>query len=142
MEINEIMEVLPHRPPFLLIDRVLEMDMESKHIVAVKNLSAGEDFFRGHFPRQPIYPGVLQIETMAQAAGVLLNKVAGFEGRIAYLTSVDKARFRKLCGPGDSLLVKAKLEKVRSFLCKVSASIEIDGEVASECEISFAFGRD
>lgn len=142
MDIAEIMEVLPHRPPFLFIDRVIEMDLEAKSIVAIKNLTINEDFFRGHFPNRPVMPGVLQLEAMAQAAGVLLNKVGGYEGRISFFTSVDRAKFRKQCGVGDTLHIHARLDKVKSFLCKVNAHIEIDGVVVSQAELSFAFGRD
>jgi len=142
MDIQEIMEVLPHRPPFLLIDRVLEMDLEEKRILCVKNLTATEDYFRGHFPNRPVMPGVLQLEVMAQAAGILLNKAGGYEGRIAFFTSVDKARFRRQIGPGDQLMVEARLDKIKSFLCKVKGSITVDGERVCDAELAFAFGRD
>jgi len=146
MDIQEIMEVLPHRPPFLLIDRVLEMDLEAKRIVAIKNLTATEGYFQGHFPNRPVMPGVLQLEVIAQAAGILLNKAGGYEGRIAFFTSVDRARFRRMVGPGDSLLVTAELVQIKSFLCKVKGriTVDIDGKTEKVCdsELSFAFGRD
>jgi len=141
LESKEILGVLPHRYPFLFIDRVIESDHKTK-ITCIKNLTYNEPFFQGHFPGRPVMPGVLQIETIAQCSGILLNQVSGLEGRIAFLTSVDKARFRRMCVPGDTLIVTAELVKVKSFLCKVEGTITVDGEKAASAEITFAFGRD
>ncbi len=95
LNINEILKTLPHRYPMLLVDRIIECDDE-KRIVGIKNLTFNEPFFQGHFPENPVMPGVIQLEAMAQVAGILLNRLSKREGQIAYFTSVDKARFRRM----------------------------------------------
>ncbi|MGA0334540.1 MAG: 3-hydroxyacyl-ACP dehydratase FabZ, partial [Kiritimatiellia bacterium] len=96
--IDEVMNTLPHRYPFLLVDRILESDWENR-IVGLKNITVNEPFFQGHFPGNPVMPGVLQMEAMAQVAGILLNKRNKRDGQIAYFSSIDKARFRKIVRP-------------------------------------------
>ena len=138
--IDEIMETLPHRYPFLLVDRILETD-EDTHIVGMKNVSANEPYFQGHFPEKPVMPGVLQLEAMAQVAGILLNKRNAREGQIAYFSSIDNARFRKVVKPGDTLIMEIQLLKVRLNLAKVRATAKVDGEVVSEGDLMFHIER-
>ena len=138
MDIIEIMKVLPHRYPLLLVDRVLECDNQD-HIVAVKNLTATEPFFQGHFPGDPVMPGIYQLEAMAQTAGILLNKRTAREGAIAYFLAVDKARFRKILRPGDQMLITIRMLHARTTMCRVHGTIEVDGQTA--CESDLMFGR-
>lgn len=138
MDVNEIMKMLPHRYPMLLVDRVLECD-DKEHIIGIKNLAASEPYFQGHFPDNPIMPGVYQLEAMAQVAGILVNRMSKREGAIAYFLAVDKARFRKVLQPGDQLRIEIKMLKVRMNMCRVHGVITVDDEVA--CEGDLLFGR-
>ena len=138
--ITEIQEILPHRYPMLLVDRVLETDDETT-MTCLKNLTINELFFQGHFPGNPVMPGVLQLEAMAQCAGILLNRRQKKNGQIAYFTSVDNGRFRRMCVPGDTLIIKVNLLKLRSFICKVEGTIHVDGQLASEGTLTFAVER-
>ena len=134
INIDEIMKILPHRYPFLLLDKVLECD-NAKHIVGVKNVSANEPFFQGHFPGLPIMPGVLQLEAMAQTAGILINRVGGESGGIPYFMGIDNARFRKLVKPGDQMIIDVELTALRSRVARFKAKITVDGATASEAEM-------
>ena len=138
MDIQQIMDFLPHRYPFLLIDRVLEME-EDKRIVALKNVSINEPFFIGHFPGVPVMPGVLMIEAMAQAGGVLLfSSLEAKESHIAVLLGVDKCRFRKPVRPGDQLVIEVNVLRLKSRVGKMAGKTMVDGEVAAEAEIIFS----
>lgn len=132
--IDEIMAILPHRYPILLVDRIIECDDE-KHIVGIKNVTATEPCFQGHFPGAPVMPGVYQLEAMAQTGGVLLNRIAGTAGVIAYFMAIDKARFRKVVKPGDQLRIEAEVTQKRRRAARFKARILVDGEVASEAEL-------
>ena len=136
MGLEEIKKVLPHRYPFLLVDRVLEMG--EKHIVAVKNVSGSEPFFQGHFPQRPVMPGVLMIEAIAQAGGVLMLSKPEHKGKVAFLASVNKARFRRIVSPGDQLRLEVEILKYKSRIGIVKGSAKVDGEVACEVEIMFS----
>lgn len=136
MEVKEIMDVLPHRYPMLLVDRILESDGEG-YIVGIKNLTFNEPFFQGHFPGDPIMPGVIQLEAMAQVAGVLMNQVTKRAGAIAYFLAIDKARFRRILRPGDQLRMELRIVKFKMGMCKVHGQIICDGEVASEADLLF-----
>ena len=136
LDINEIMQTLPHRYPFLLVDKIIETDLETK-IVGVKNVTMNEPYFQGHFPGQPVMPGVLQMEAMAQVAGILLNKISDREGQIALFTSIDNAKFRRKVVPGDVLRMEVNILKLRRNVCRVSAVATVDGEVASQGELMF-----
>lgn len=138
MDIDQILKILPHRYPFLLVDRILECDNENR-IVGIKNLSFNEPFFQGHFPGHPVMPGVLQLEAMAQVGGVLLNQRYKMEGKIAYFLSIDKARFRKLLRPGDQLRIEVTFLKARLKMTKIAGKVLVDGELASEAELMFAY---
>ena len=134
LSIDEIMKVLPHRYPILLVDRIVECDDE-KRIVGIKNVSANEPFFQGHFPGMPIMPGVLQLEAMAQTAGVLLKRIKGDEGGIPFFMSIDKAKFRKVVKPGDQMRIEIEITKIRSNSARFNAKALVDGKVVSQAEM-------
>lgn len=113
MDIKEIMSIIPHRHPFLLIDRVLDME-PGKKIIAIKNVTMNEPFFQGHFPSQPVMPGVLIVEAMAQAGAVILLSLEQFKGKIAYFGAINKAKFRGMVTPGDTLRIEVEITKIRS----------------------------
>ena len=138
MDIQQIMNFLPHRYPFLLIDRVMEME-EDKRIVALKNVTINEPFFNGHFPGVPVMPGVLMIEAMAQAGWVLLfSSLDDKASHIAVLLGVDKCRFRKPVRPGDQLIIEVNVLRLKSRVGKMAAKTLVDGKVAAEAEITFS----
>jgi len=132
--IEEIMELLPHRYPFLLVDKVIECDDE-KRIVAIKNVTMNEPFFQGHFPGAPVMPGVLQLEAMAQTAGVLLNRIAGDTDGIPFFMGIDGARFRRIVKPGDQLRIEIEITKLRSKIARFDAKAYVGDEVASEASM-------
>ena len=133
MDIKEIMEILPHRFPFLLVDRVLEFD-KGKKIVAIKNITMNEAQFQGHFPGNPIYPGVLIIEGMAQAGGVLAMKSADNDNVNTYFMSMDKVKFRKPVVPGDQLRYEVEIVQRRSSSAKFSGKSYVDDKLVAQAE--------
>ena len=135
MGIEEVMKLLPHRPPFLLVDRILKI--EGNQIVGLKNVTMNEDFFRGHFPGHPIMPGVLQLEAMAQIAGILLLKRIEAANQIAYFMSAEEVKWRKPVVPGDVLVIEVDLTKIRGKIGKAKGVCKVDGEVVSEAEVTF-----
>ena len=135
MGIEEVMKLLPHRPPFLLVDRILKI--EGNQIVGLKNVTMNEDFFRGHFPGHPIMPGVLQLEAMAQIAGILLLKRIEVANQIAYFMSAEEVKWRKPVVPGDVLVIEVDLTKIRGKIGKAKGVCKVDGEVVSEAEVTF-----
>jgi len=141
MDINEIIELLPHRYPFLLIDRVVSMEPD-KSIVALKNVTINEPFFPGHYPHHPVMPGVLIIEAMAQASALLSFKSMKAkptenpnEKSVYYFAGIDGARFRQPVGPGDQLIIKSTLVRSMRGLFKFSATAEVDGQLVAEAEL-------
>jgi 3-hydroxyacyl-[acyl-carrier-protein] dehydratase len=137
MDITEIRKYLPHRYPFLLVDRVEEIK-PGESIVAYKNLSINEPFFDGHFPDNPIFPGVLLLEAMAQAAGILGFKSKGKtpeDGTIYYFVGADELRFKRPCVPGDKVMLRATLLSERRGIAKFSVSSDVDGELAASATI-------
>ncbi len=137
MDINEITKLLPHRYPFLLIDRVLSMEPD-KSIVALKNVTINEPFFPGHYPHFPVMPGVLIIEAMAQAAALLSFKSMGAganEKSVYYFAGIDGARFKRPISPGDQMIIKVSLIRSMRGLFKFSAVVEVDGQLAAEAEL-------
>ena len=137
LDIRIIQRILPHRYPFLLVDRVLEVEPGAS-IKGIKNVTVNEPFFNGHFPENPIMPGVLQLEMMAQVAGISLLLRPEYEGRLALLAAIDKARFRRPVVPGDVLLVEAEVTKMRGPTGWVKCTASVDGKVVCEAEIIFA----
>lgn len=138
IDIRRILEILPHRYPFLLVDRVTNIDLEKREIVAIKNVTINEPFFQGHFPGHPVMPGVLQIEAMAQAAGAVLLAQVDFKDRIALFMSCDKVKFRKAVVPGDQLVMHVKLDKIRGGrIATAQAECKVDGKVVSSADLMF-----
>jgi len=138
-DVNQIRQFLPHRYPFLLVDRVLEIEPGIR-AVGLKNLTANEPFFQGHFPEVPVMPGVLQIEAMAQLGGVLLAAAAGpsMKDRVAVLVCVDKAKLRRAVVPGDQLIMEARMVRLRGTFGEVQVSASVDGKLVAEAQIRFA----
>ena len=135
LDVNEIMKNLPHRYPFLLVDRIKELEV-NKRIVAIKNVTINEPFFQGHFPGHPIMPGVLIIEAMAQVGGVLAYKSQpDTEGKVVYFMGIDKAKFRRPVVPGDTLEFVLEVIKQRRDIWVFKAEAFVDGERAAEAEI-------
>lgn len=137
MNVEEVMQYLPHRYPFLLVDRVLEMEL-GKRIVAIKNVTINEPFFPGHFPAHPVMPGVLILEALAQAAAILSfktkNKLPEEHG-VVYFAGIDNARFKRPVVPGDQLILKAEIIRHIKGIWKYSARAEVDGALAAEAEL-------
>ena len=135
IDIMRIMQLLPHRYPFLLIDKMIEMDGEQSGI-GIKNVTMNEPFFQGHFPSRPIMPGVLLVEAMAQTAGALvLEHYAEHAGKLVFFTSIDGAKFRRPVGPGDTVHFHVKLLAKRSPIFKFSAEAKVDGKLVAEAQI-------
>jgi UDP-3-O-[3-hydroxymyristoyl] N-acetylglucosamine deacetylase/3-hydroxyacyl-[acyl-carrier-protein] dehydratase len=133
--IEEIMKVLPHRYPFLLVDRIVEV--EERRIVGLKNVTINEPFFQGHFPGHPIMPGVLIIEAMAQVGGMLLmGDVDDPESKVVYFMSLDNVKFRRPVKPGDQLRFELDLTQVRGAVCKMRGVARVDGEVVAEADMA------
>jgi UDP-3-O-[3-hydroxymyristoyl] N-acetylglucosamine deacetylase/3-hydroxyacyl-[acyl-carrier-protein] dehydratase len=135
MDITQVMQVLPHRFPFLMVDRVTKV--EGNKVFAVKNVTMNEQFFQGHFPGHPIMPGVLQLEAIAQAAGILMMKQAENAGQIAYFMSAEDVKWRKPVVPGDTLVIEVELTKSRGKIGKAKGVCKVRGEVVSEAEVTF-----
>ncbi len=137
LDIRRLLEVLPHRYPFLLVDRVLEFK-GADEIVALKNVSVNEPYFNGHFPENPVMPGVLQLEAMAQTAGIMMLRATSNAATSAFLMSADKVKFRRPVRPGDQLLITAKLTKARAGkLATASVQCTVEGQLASSAELMF-----
>jgi 3-hydroxyacyl-[acyl-carrier-protein] dehydratase len=138
MDINAIVKSIPHRYPFLLVDRILEME-KGRRVVAIKNVTMNEPYFQGHFPGAPVMPGVLIIEAMAQAGAVLLlHDMADRDSRLILFTGIDKARFRRPVVPGDQLRFTLEVLRLRTRAMKLKCIAEVDGQLAAEAEIMSA----
>jgi len=137
LDINEIMKIIPHRYPFLLIDRILELD-PGKKAVGLKNVTVNEPFFQGHFPGFPVMPGVLIIEAMAQVGAVAVLSMPEMEGKLALFAGIDGARFKRQVAPGDRILLEVEILKIRGAIGKGRGLARVDGQLAAEAELMFA----
>jgi 3-hydroxyacyl-[acyl-carrier-protein] dehydratase len=140
-EAAEIMRVIPHRYPFLLVDRVIELE-QGKRVVALKNVTANEPQFTGHFPERPIMPGVLMVEALAQAGAVAVLSLPANAGKLALFAAIDDCRFRRTVLPGDTLRLEVTVEKLSRMFGRARAVATVDGEVAVEANLSFIIPRD
>ena len=141
LEAADIMGILPHRYPFLLVDRVVELE-PGKRIVAIKAVTANEPQFTGHFPGRPIMPGVLMVEALAQAVGIAVVTMPEYQGKLGLFAGIDECRFKRMVVPGDTLRLEATIEKLRGIFGRARAVGSVDGEVAVEATISVIFPRD
>jgi UDP-3-O-[3-hydroxymyristoyl] N-acetylglucosamine deacetylase/3-hydroxyacyl-[acyl-carrier-protein] dehydratase len=135
MDVNDIMKLLPHRFPFLMIDRIISVD-ETK-CTGMKQLTYNEHFFQGHFPGHPVMPGVLQLEAMAQVGSVLLLRKPGYAGKIGYFMSADAVKFRKPVVPGDTLFIEVEMTANKRAIAKARGRCIVNNEVVSEAEMLF-----
>jgi 3-hydroxyacyl-[acyl-carrier-protein] dehydratase len=134
---RDIERLIPHRWPFLLVDRIVEYDPAAKRIVGIKAVTASEWFFQGHFPGLPVMPGVLQVEALAQTMAVYVAKQPGFGDRIGLFAGIDDCRFKRVVSPGDTLTLEVTMEKLGSRFGRGLAVAKVDGEVACQGTISF-----
>jgi 3-hydroxyacyl-[acyl-carrier-protein] dehydratase len=141
MEAAQIMEILPHRYPFLLVDRVVELEPGAR-AVAIKQVTANEPQFTGHFPERPIMPGVLMVEALAQTAGIAVLTLPDYRGKIGLFAGIDECRFKRLVQPGDTLRLEVTVEKLRGMFGRVRAVASVEGEVAVEATLSIIIPRD
>jgi 3-hydroxyacyl-[acyl-carrier-protein] dehydratase len=141
LEAADIMRILPHRYPFLLVDRILELE-PGVRAVGIKNISANEPQFTGHFPGRPIMPGILMVEALAQTAAVAVLSLDEYRGKMGLFAGIDDCRFRRLVQPGDTLRLEVTVEKLRGMFGRVRAVASVDGEVAVEGTLSIIIPRD
>lgn len=134
---DEIKKIIPHRYPFLLIDRIIELE-DGKKCTGIKQVSGNEPFFQGHFPDYAVMPGVLIVEALAQVGAVAMLKLEENQGKLAMFTGIDKCRFKKQVTPGDTLQLEVEMTRVKGPLGKGVAKATVNGEIACSCEISFA----
>ena len=139
MNIEEIMKVLPHRYPFLLVDKVIEKN-GTDSLVAIKNITMNEDFFQGHFPGNPVMPGALILETLAQAGSILILKSEEFAGHTAYIGGINKAKFRRKVTPGDTLKLSFEITKMKGSVGTADAIATVEDTICAQCEFTFIVG--
>lgn len=140
MDVRQIMNIIPHRYPFLLVDRITEIE-PGKRAIAIKNVTMNEAFFQGHFPARPVMPGVLMVEAMAQVVGVTMLSNPELRGKLAFFMSVDKVKFRRVIEPGDQVVMEVEVTKARSRIAQARGVCRVDGQVVCEAEMGFAFGE-
>ncbi|ABP66966.1 beta-hydroxyacyl-(acyl-carrier-protein) dehydratase FabZ [Caldicellulosiruptor saccharolyticus DSM 8903] len=136
-DVTSILQILPHRYPFLLVDRIIEIE-EGKKAKGIKNVTINEPFFQGHFPGNPVMPGVLIVEAMAQVGAVAILSKEEFKGKTPFFAGIDKVRFKKVVRPGDVLLIETELISLKGYIGKAKATAYVEGEVVCEGELLFA----
>ena len=141
LEAADIMRIIPHRYPFLMVDRIVELD-PGKRAVGLKQVTANEPQFTGHFPGRPIMPGVLMVEALAQTAGVCVMSLDEYRGKLGLFAGIDDCRFRRMVVPGDTLRLEVTVEKLRGMFGRVRGVASVDGEVAVEATLSIIIPRD
>jgi UDP-3-O-[3-hydroxymyristoyl] N-acetylglucosamine deacetylase / 3-hydroxyacyl-[acyl-carrier-protein] dehydratase len=140
LDVKQIMQILPHRQPFLLVDRILHLEV-GKRCIGIKNVTMNEYFFEGHFPGKPVMPGVLVIEAMAQVGGVMMLALEEYKGKIAYFLAINNAKFRKMVVPGDQIVFEVTVGKIKSRMGQVHGTATVDGKVVAEADLMFAMGE-
>jgi len=138
LDINGIQKILPHRYPFLLVDRVVELE-SGKRAVAIKNVTANEEFFQGHFPQKPVMPGVLMVEAMAQVGGIAVLTDPQNKDKLALFMAIDKVKFRRVVEPGDQLVFEVDVIRCKSRIAQVKGIAKVEGKVVVEAELGFSF---
>ena len=141
LEAADIMRIIPHRYPFLMVDRIVELEPGIR-AVGIKAVTANEPQFTGHFPERPIMPGVLMVEALAQTAGVVVMSLAEYRGKVGLFAGIDDCRFRRMVVPGDTLRLEITVEKLRGMFGRVRGVASVDGEVAVEATLSIIVPRD
>ncbi|KMK69617.1 3-hydroxyacyl-ACP dehydratase FabZ [Bacillus safensis] len=139
LDAQQIQDIIPHRYPFLLVDRILEVEGE-KRAVGIKNVTVNEEFFNGHFPGYPVMPGVLIVEALAQVFGVIMLGKEENKGKIGLFAGIDACRFKRQVKPGDQLRLEVEVTRLRGPVAKGKAVATVDGEVACEAELTFSIG--
>ncbi len=138
LDINDVMKILPHRFPFLMVDRIVAFEGDTK-CTGIKSVTINEPYFQGHFPEHPVMPGVLQLEAMAQVASVAFLRLGGNAGRIGYFMSANDVKFRKTVVPGDTLFIHVEVIKSKKNIAKAAGKCVVNGELVSEAELMFGF---
>jgi 3-hydroxyacyl-[acyl-carrier-protein] dehydratase len=141
LEAADIMRIIPHRYPFLLVDRIVELE-PGRRAVGIKQVTANEPQFTGHFPERPIMPGVLMVEALAQTAGVAVMTLDEYRGKLGLFAGIDECRFRRMVIPGDTLRLEITVEKLRGMFGRVRGVASVEGEVAAEATLSIIIPRD
>ncbi|KRE18871.1 hydroxymyristoyl-ACP dehydratase [Bacillus sp. Root920] len=139
LDAQQIQDIIPHRYPFLLVDRILEVEGE-KRAVGIKNVTVNEEFFNGHFPGYPVMPGVLIVEALAQVFGVIMLGKEENKGKIGLFAGIDGCRFKRQVKPGDQLRLEVEVTRLRGPVAKGKAVATVDGEIACEAELTFSIG--
>lgn len=138
--IKEIQSIIPHRTPFLLIDKITELDIENGKVVGYKAVTFNEPFFAGHFPQEPVMPGVLIIEALAQTGAVAVLSMEQFKGKIAFFAGIENAKFRQKVVPGDLLRLEVEMTTIKRNIGKAKAKAYVEDKLACQCELMFAIG--